>query len=462
MNKLLLIISALLMSLGALAQDAYKTLTFPDDNSANNANSAYTETWTAKIGNDEWTITNFNNNKWNNWTYIRCGRKNNASVASISSPAIDQPIGSVVVTIDKVTASSVNSIKLVVASDADFSSEVETVTAETIEKGDMTFTTTKAAANNYYKLVFDCASASSNGVIQISKVAYYAASTSNKEAANMKFSEAKVSVEQGKEFTAPTFSKSTDAEVTFSSDNEKVATVATDGTISLAGGIGKAVITATAAETDKYYAGTATTTIEVFIYNTYKKVTTITDGKQYLLVAQRNDSTVYAYPLDEKNTYGYVSVGTIKKLTDEISIKSTYDDSFTLTADENNTYSIKDCYGRYYYQSGKYNSFQLSTEAGDDKLWTVEAQDDGTFKFTQNGYIIQWGNGTYKTFAAYQTVTGVLPYLYQLDETPTAISNTVVKKAALDEAPAYNLAGQRVGKNYKGVVVKNGKKYIVR
>ena len=28
--------------------------------------------------------------------------------------------------------------------------------------------------------------------------------------------------------------------------------------------------------------------------------------------------------------------------------------------------------------------------------------------------------------------------------------------------PLYNLAGQRVGKDYKGVVIKNGQKYIQR
>lgn len=40
--------------------DAYKTLTFPDDNSANNKKSAYSCEWTAMIGTDTWTITNFN------------------------------------------------------------------------------------------------------------------------------------------------------------------------------------------------------------------------------------------------------------------------------------------------------------------------------------------------------------------------------------------------------------------
>ena len=32
--------------------------------------------------------------------------------------------------------------------------------------------------------------------------------------------------------------------------------------------------------------------------------------------------------------------------------------------------------------------------------------------------------------------------------------------AADDDAPAYNLAGQKVGKNYKGIIVKNGKKVM--
>jgi hypothetical protein len=32
--------------------------------------------------------------------------------------------------------------------------------------------------------------------------------------------------------------------------------------------------------------------------------------------------------------------------------------------------------------------------------------------------------------------------------------------AADDDAPAYNLAGQKVGKNYKGIIVKNGKKVL--
>ena len=44
---------------------------------------------------------------------------------------------------------------------------------------------------------------------------------------------------------------------------------------------------------------------------------------------------------------------------------------------------------------------------------------------------------------------------------PTGINNI---SAAVDsaDAPVYNLAGQRVGKNAKGVLIKNGKKYVVK
>lgn len=45
---------------------------------------------------------------------------------------------------------------------------------------------------------------------------------------------------------------------------------------------------------------------------------------------------------------------------------------------------------------------------------------------------------------------------------PTGISNAVADKgeATMGYAPVYNLAGQRVDKNYKGIVIVNGKKFI--
>jgi hypothetical protein len=104
--------------------------------------------------------------------HINCGRKKVASVASITSPAIDQPISNIVLTIDNITKDKINSIKLQVATDADCNNVTEEISAK-IEDGDLIFKPTKSAANNYYKFVFDCQKGSRNGLIQVSKIAYY-------------------------------------------------------------------------------------------------------------------------------------------------------------------------------------------------------------------------------------------------------------------------------------------------
>lgn len=86
-----------------LAQEtAYKTLSFPDENKANNKVGSYEKTWTAKIGDFSWEIVNFNNNYWN-WSNIRAGRSKAASVAKIKNETpFDRAIGKVVVDIAEI------------------------------------------------------------------------------------------------------------------------------------------------------------------------------------------------------------------------------------------------------------------------------------------------------------------------------------------------------------------------
>lgn len=59
----------------------------------------------------EYTISNFNNNNWG-WKFIRCGSKKAASIGKISTSSYTEKIGKIVMTIDSITSSSVNSIKL--------------------------------------------------------------------------------------------------------------------------------------------------------------------------------------------------------------------------------------------------------------------------------------------------------------------------------------------------------------
>lgn len=156
-------------------EEVYKTLSFPDDNQANNHVSSYTNTWTAKIGTDEWSIVNFNNNNWNGWTFIKAGRKNNASVATITTRAsYSEAITKVDITIDAITANKINSIKLYTSSNGSTWTAVGTYTNAT---GIQSVRLASPTANLYYKLEFDCASGSSNGLVTVSKIEYYKQAT---------------------------------------------------------------------------------------------------------------------------------------------------------------------------------------------------------------------------------------------------------------------------------------------
>lgn len=299
----------------------------------------------------------------------------------------------------------------------------------------------------------------SNHNTQISKILIYKQSGAVKENPALAFSVDKVNHEVGTDFTAPTFSKKTTASVKFSSDNEAVATVNAEGVIALGTEEGKAVITAEAAENDKYAAGKATCTVYVWHYVTYKKATEIESGKKYLIVAQRDGNTYYAMPQKETANYGYLNTLMKKGTLDELKIESSYDDNFVFAKYEDG-YSIQDCYGRYLYMDDEHAAFQLGKEP---VAWELEASDNGTFSLTNNGKFIQFGQGTFKSFGAYaimQDIT-VLPMLFKMVEGTTGINN-IQTTTAVKNNVMYNIAGQRVNKDYKGLVIMNGKKMMVK
>lgn len=281
-----------------------------------------------------------------------------------------------------------------------------------------------------------------------------------KQSAKLAFSETTVDHEVGTEFTAPTFTKETTAAVTFVSDNEAVATVNAEGVIALGNEEGKAVITATSEENETYNAGKAICTVYVWHYNVYKKAAAVESGKKYMIVAQRDGNTYYAIPAQESYNYGYLNTFKEEGTVDELKIKSSYDDSFTFeTLDDG--FSIKDCYGRYLYMDTKHNSFQFDKEKSE--AWTVEAEENGTFSITNNGKFIQFGSGTFTSFGAYDKLqeNAVLPMLFVLNDNESGI-NGVTNDNTVKNGARYNLAGQRVNNSYKGIVIENGKKFVVK
>jgi hypothetical protein len=150
-------------------EEVYSTCLFGSDYNSQNV-SSYTATWTATNGDFTWTIVNGNNNN-NAWSYVKFGRKNNASVGKITTTeAYKQAITKVDLAIDAITAGSVNSIKLYASTDNDAWTEVGSFAKST---GLQTVTVENPAADQYYMIEFDCASGSANGLVTVSKVEYY-------------------------------------------------------------------------------------------------------------------------------------------------------------------------------------------------------------------------------------------------------------------------------------------------
>lgn len=157
---------------GEKQETVVATTTFSADNNSGPI-SSYTDTWKVTCDGLVWSVENFNNNK-NGWDFVRAGSKKFASVAALSTDAaMADAITKVVDTLNKADASKVNSFKLIVASDADFTNVVEEVEL-TIAAGENTFALTNPTANCYYKLVIDCQQGTVNGFVELAKVQYFA------------------------------------------------------------------------------------------------------------------------------------------------------------------------------------------------------------------------------------------------------------------------------------------------
>lgn len=268
MLNLLVLVSAAVM---AQNQAVWKSLTFPDENKAENKCSAYTTTWTAKIGDDTWSVSNFNNNNWG-WTHIRCGRKKTASTASImNDAAFTEAVTKVVVNISEAKQlDKVNSVNLIVAKDQACNDIVETVAGSfgegTSFTGDLTFNVTAPAKNLFYKLVFDMKGGSGNGFIHVDAVDYYTATsaTSTSLTFGADVDGKTFVVRQGESFadkTATVTPADAKGSISYASDNEEAISVdATTGAVSFLA-FGKATITATFTPEEGYLGSSASYTI---------------------------------------------------------------------------------------------------------------------------------------------------------------------------------------------------------
>ena len=105
------------------------------------------------------------------------------------------------------------------------------------------------------------------------------------------------------------------------------------------------------------------------------------------------------------------------------------------------------------YQPGKFNYY---ANDGEQKIMIYD-------KFNKVGGVAGLTEGEKYTVtglygAIFKGTPEILPTQAVVSGTPTGITN--ITTSATDNAPAYNLTGQKVNAAYKGIVIKNGKKMI--
>ncbi|MDE6145348.1 MAG: hypothetical protein K2F96_03640, partial [Muribaculaceae bacterium] len=304
MKKLLLSLLTIAASFTASAESITALFGSADNDNWDNT-IGYTTLVESKDG--LWAHQNFHNNK-NGWGYIKCGRKNVASIGSIyTNTSRTEKIKEVVVTIDAVTSASVNNAALYISADkTNWGNAYKTVTS--VSKGDLTFTIDNPQADLYYKVSFDCKASSSNGIVQVSKFTLnYDAEDPDKAPCGLAYETTEFTVAADQTFEKPTLTNPNELPVYYVSSNNDVATVnALTGDVTLTGIAGKTIISANFDGNDTFNPGSAKYTLNVTSapYHTLKDlVTKGQDGEEFTAVG--NFAVLY-----QKDKYLLLTDGT--------------------------------------------------------------------------------------------------------------------------------------------------------
>ncbi len=249
-----------------------------------------------------------------------------------------------------------------------------------------------------------------------------------KKAAGLSWGTASREVTIGSESNSfPTLTNANNLPVTYTSSETSVATIASDGTITLVAA-GKTDITASFAGNDAYEAGTVTYTLTVKeassgtdISNTPETAYTVAKAIELIEANEGLDTKVYVK-------------GKIAAITE---VSTSYGNATYEISDDGTTTSTITVFRGYYLNGEKFTAAD-QIKVGDE--------------------VVVYGKLTlYKSTNEINTGSSI----YSLNGNTTGINNVAADEANAD-APVYNLAGQRVGKDAKGVLIKNGKKYVVK
>ena len=169
-------------------------------------------------------------------------------------------------------------------------------------------------------------------------------------------------------------------------------------------------------EGEKIYSAVVSEKYYISPVKPYEKVTEFAAGK-YLIHANGFAATA----LGETLNYGYLPQHEVAANGNFIQTNTFY--AFTFTEVEGG-YTIQDTFGRYVYQTGTHNSFNVAAEMpAEGAVWTVaidETTGEATITNTSVNKYVQY-SAQYKSYGSYATAqsNAFKPSLYKLGEYPT-------------------------------------------
>lgn len=313
-----------------------------------------------------------------------------------------------------------------------------------------------------------------NTPISSAVVTYQSSSAPMKKDPALSFSETTASGVVGEAFVAPTLTKATTAAVVYTSSDEAVATVnAETGEVTLLAA-GETKITATAAENDEYNGGSASYTLIVttpaldVVQEPYSESFETEFGSFVLDNVNLSEGLSYVWSIDKKYKCAKASAFVNKKnLPSESWLVSPW---IKLSAAEviRNLY-FDHAVSKYFGNVSEEATLWIKAEGGD---WTQitsiaypEVPQDKSFSPFETQAVSLAGYEGKKIKVGFKYVsTDEAAGTWEIRNFKVSTDVSGINEIKADKldvnAPVYNLAGQRVNANAKGILIQNGKKFI--
>lgn len=313
-----------------------------------------------------------------------------------------------------------------------------------------------------------------NTPISSAVVTYQSSSAPMKKDPALSFSETTASGVVGEAFVAPTLTKATTAAVAYTSSDEAVATVnAETGEVTLLAA-GETKITATAAENDEYNGGSASYTLTVttpaldVVKEPYSESFETGFGSFVLDNVNLSEGLSYVWAIDKSYKCAKASAYVNKKnLPSESWLVSPW---IELSAAE----VIRSLYfdhavSKYFGNVSEEATSWIKVEGGD---WTQitsiaypEVPQDKSFSPFETQVVSLAGYEGKKIKVGFKYVsTDEAAGTWEIRNFKVSTDVSGINEIKADKfdvnAPVYNLAGQRVNANAKGILIQNGKKFI--